>query len=215
VGGNLVNRINLQVLRFSADAAILRQALIGTSSNSLGDFTLVYLTDKLGGAKNQPPVLSMSCARRASLCTSKVPFMAFFRVSTLRWATQMRAILSLIFLVTVSPVSAFAQDNLRTSDPMFKGVELYSWKDSTSGTWSYALLPGTNRNKTLAEIKTPKVTISEVAQLKRRLSNLAEGEHVYWYSGRLQPELSYPDKEVVADIVAFAAEHKVTVDIIK
>jgi hypothetical protein len=127
----------------------------------------------------------------------------------------MRAFLSLIFLVAVTPVLVFAQDNLRAPDPMFKGVELYSWKDSTSGTWSYSLLPGTNRNKTLAEIKAPQVAISKVAQLKRLLSNLAEGEHVYWYLGSLQPELSYPDKEVVDDIVAFAAERKVTVDVIK
>jgi hypothetical protein len=79
-----LNRINLQVLHSSADAAILRHALIGTSSNSLGNFSLVYLSDKLGGTKNQAPVLSTSCARRANLYTLKVPFSAFFRVSTLR-----------------------------------------------------------------------------------------------------------------------------------
>ena len=133
----------------------------------------------------------------------------------LRWASRMRAILPFIFLTMATPLSLLAQDNARTSAPLFKGVELYSWRDSVSGKWAYSLLPGTNRHKKLAEIKDANRAIPDVAQLKQRLANLAEGEQVFWLSGRFPTELAHPDKNVLDDVVQFAAGMKIKVFIIK
>ena len=59
-----------------------------------------------------------------------------------------------------------------------KGYELYSWQDGTD--WRFALLEGTNRLKTLDEIKSPAVTLNDVAALDRTLGTLASGEQVFW-----------------------------------
>jgi hypothetical protein len=70
-----------------------------------------------------------------------------------------------------------------------KGWELYSWFDMACSAHPnvtsapnpdavcFALLPGTNRNKTRAEIvKTP----LGIAQLEVELGKLAKGEEVFW-----------------------------------
>ena len=121
----------------------------------------------------------------------------------------MRATIVVFFLVIAMPLSAFAQVSSRASAPMFKGMELYSWRDSASGAWSFSLLDGTNSNKILSEIKNPKAVIPDVAQLKEHLASLAEGEYVVWSLRSSLLELSYPDQAVVDDLVKFAAEHKV------
>lgn len=128
-----------------------------------------------------------------------------------RYASQMRAILVLTFALITAPLVAFAQNEARPAAPSFKGVELYSWKDSVSGAWSFSLLPGTNRNKGLAEIKEPSRVISSVAQLEEHLVTLAEGEKVFWFLAGFKPGLSYPDQETISRILTFAAKHKITV----
>jgi len=45
---------------------------------------MVFLLKKLGGSKVSSPIESEHSKEVARLDTSKVPFMAFFRVSTLR-----------------------------------------------------------------------------------------------------------------------------------
>ena len=119
-----------------------------------------------------------------------------------------------VFLLTLFlSFSALAQDSTRASTPMFKGMELYSWRDRASGIWSYSLLAGTNRDKKLTEIKNPDVVVYDVAQLKVRLASLAQGEQVFWFITPSSPDLSYPPEAVVDDLVKFAAEHNVALHI--
>ena len=76
-----------------------------------------------------------------------------------------------------------------------KGWEIYSWPGG------FALLPGTNRNKTLTEIKKTPLTLDE---LKRRLGALKKGEEVFWSVGSW-PVLDLPTsdpKDPRAQVVA-------------
>ncbi|MFN8493784.1 MAG: hypothetical protein U0350_39645 [Caldilineaceae bacterium] len=59
-----------------------------------------------------------------------------------------------------------------------KGYELYSWQ--ASGKWYFALVLGTNRLKTMAEITAPGVAVDSVDALRARLSQLGRGEEIIW-----------------------------------
>ena len=64
----------------------------------------------------------------------------------------------------------------RTSQTAFKGMELYSWQDK-DGEWQYAVLEGTNRNKTLDEIQAAPLDLPNV---KNAIAQLAVGESLFW-----------------------------------
>lgn len=117
------------------------------------------------------------------------------------------------FMLMFVPALGFAQEAARAEKPTFKGVELYSWKDPSSGTWRFSLQHGTNRNKTLIEIQDPKQAIPGVSPLLEQVSRLAEGEKVSWFQSRSIPELSYPEVQVVKEIVEFAAKRKIQVEV--
>lgn len=93
------------------------------------------------------------------------------------------------------------------AQPSFKGRELYSWK--RDGHWNFALLMGTNRNKTWTEIE--KADLGDVDQLEKRLDTLPVGEMIFWFhrcdGGTGQ--LSYPPAEVKARIVQACKERKI------
>lgn len=61
-----------------------------------------------------------------------------------------------------------------------KGWELYSWQGS--GDVAFALVPGTNRNKTAIEIKKQALSVDGV---KQKLAGLAKGEEVFWQVGEV------------------------------
>lgn len=86
-----------------------------------------------------------------------------------------------------------------------KGWELYSW--SVDGVWSYSLLVGTNRNKTLDEVQDPITRLADVAALKKQLARLAKGELVFWVMRDIAG-LSLPPEEVIYDIRAFCAQQE-------
>lgn len=71
---------------------------------------------------------------------------------------------------------------------------------------NHSVTSGTNRLKGLDEIKEPSRVIAGVAQFKARLASLAKGEQIFWSLARYERTLSYPEDEVVADLLAFAAE---------
>jgi hypothetical protein len=88
----------------------------------------------------------------------------------------------------------------RLEKPLFKGVELYSWRDGR--VWMFSLLVGTNRNKTEQEIMAKSVVMTGLKPLKVRLATLAVGESVSWSNPEEKP-FAYPSAEVVADLVQF------------
>ena len=115
-------------------------------------------------------------------------------------------------VMALAMYAAFAEAPDRTAQLSFKGVELYSWKDTRSAQWRFSLLQGTNRIKTLAEITNPASAIPDMVALKLRLASLAQGERVYWsVSPQYYSELSFPDPRVVEGLVKFAAERHITV----
>lgn len=118
----------------------------------------------------------------------------------------------LALLIGMLPTAVLGQESLRSSRPAFKGMELYSWRACMSCDWHFSLLSGTNRLKTLAEIREPTKTIPGVAELEQRLSRLAEGELVFWFH-RSRAELSYPAPAIVARIVSFSTQRKITVTV--
>jgi hypothetical protein len=125
--------------------------------------------------------------------------------------TSMRTVV-LVLLLGMLSTAVLGQETPRPSRPAFKGVELYSWRICMSCDWQFALLPGTNRLKTLAEIREPAKAISGVAELEQRLSRLAEGERVFWFHRSLA-ELSYPEPAIVAQVVSFSAQRNITVTV--
>ncbi|HUR97649.1 MAG TPA: hypothetical protein VMZ26_06215 [Pyrinomonadaceae bacterium] len=79
-----------------------------------------------------------------------------------------------------------------------KGYELYSWQ--SSGQWYFALLVGTNRQKTRQEVVSPRARIKGIAGLKRKLDLLPEGEELSWSSHRI-PKMKMPPRSVVDEII--------------
>ena len=59
-----------------------------------------------------------------------------------------------------------------------KGYELYSWPAGQD--WDFALMIGTNRLKSLEEIKSPDHTLHGVEAAKSALRGLPTGEQVFW-----------------------------------
>jgi diacylglycerol kinase len=103
-----------------------------------------------------------------------------------------------------SPVS-------RAEQTAFKGMELYSW--STDGSeWQYAILIGTNRNKTLAEVQAAPLDLQGV---KAAMSQMAVGESLFWLSSVFDPSSSetvnmpLPPQDVVRELQEFALENQI------
>jgi len=76
-----------------------------------------------------------------------------------------------------------------------KGYELYSWQDGNQ--WKFSILVGTNREKTLDEIKSAYVVLSNVEKLKSTLEYFPSGQYVTWSS---RETLSFPPEEVIQQV---------------
>jgi hypothetical protein len=99
-----------------------------------------------------------------------------------------------------------------------KGYELYSWTED--GQWRFALITGTNRNKTAEEIISTINTISQdgwvhirvesIDQIKQVLSRIPQNEYVSWLSGPPPPQggitFSLPPAQIVDDIKQYPAQ---------
>ena len=66
----------------------------------------------------------------------------------------------------------------RTERLAFKGMELYSWQN-VDGDWLFSILFGTNRNKTIKEVKAFVMDISEIEDC---FCNMPVGENIFWLS---------------------------------
>ena len=72
-----------------------------------------------------------------------------------------------------------------------KGYELYSWQDG--GEWKFSVLIGTNRDKTLEEIKSADVVLADVDALLATLEKIPAGQYVTWSS---KETLSFPPQDI-------------------
>ena len=73
-----------------------------------------------------------------------------------------------------------------------KGYELYSWQEGNS--WKFSLLTGTNREKSLDEIKSADVVLSGVEALEAALQQMPAGQYLTWSS---KETLSFPPQDII------------------
>lgn len=109
-----------------------------------------------------------------------------FGPPTLVWQSVMIimfAITAALLLTCWRPVK---DESNRAARPAGKGIEIYSWRPAGEE-WHFSLLPGTNRNKTLFEIKDPEFTVVGTKAIKDKLSRLAKGEFVVWANLTKEP----------------------------
>lgn len=95
-----------------------------------------------------------------------------------------------------------------------KGADLYSWRDHSGYVW-YALLPGTNRTKSIKELTKSKAS---PGYLKQEFKNLPSNTQITWNNivtveDKSKLEFSLPDDKTLNDIVNSAelANLKITV----
>ena len=118
--------------------------------------------------------------------------------------TNFTSCLLLIILALTLPLIG----RCRATHKAFKGMELYSWQDENE-VWQFSVLPGTNRNKTISEVKESPITAKEV---KAKFCQMAKDEQVFWMTNAqdlLTGELytfPLPPKDIIAEISAHAAD---------
>ena len=98
-----------------------------------------------------------------------------------------------------------------TRETAFKGMELYSWQSETDE-WQYAVLVGTNRNKTLEEVQAEPLDLDGV---KESIGRMPAGESLFWVKDVFDAEadqmvtLSFPSEDVIRELQEIAREKKV------
>jgi hypothetical protein len=91
-----------------------------------------------------------------------------------------------------------------------KGYELYSWQDG--GQWYFSVLIGTNRNKTLDEIRSPGSSFKSLDALEAALKTIPAGQWVTWLSGNT---LAFPPDEVVAQVQQVCKDRGLNLNVTK
>jgi len=98
-----------------------------------------------------------------------------------------------------------------------KGYELYSWRLAGQRQWTYVLVTGTNRLKTMEEVTSledvatetgwVRITVQGLEELKALLRRLPQGESVTWIDatdlvegGSGAGQLGLPDAEAIREV---------------
>ena len=76
-----------------------------------------------------------------------------------------------------------------------KGYELYSWQED--GQWKFSVLVGTNREKSLDEIKSTEVVLSGIDTLTATLEKIPAGQYITWSS---RESLSFPPDDIRSQV---------------
>jgi hypothetical protein len=95
----------------------------------------------------------------------------------------------------LSGCGAASQPTVTPFPESMKGYELYSWQDGNQ--WNFSLLVGTNREKTLEEIKAENTVLRGVDALTSALEQMPAGQHITWSS---RETLSFPAEDVIEQI---------------
>jgi hypothetical protein len=111
----------------------------------------------------------------------------------------MNTIRSLFFAVLLgsllSGCGTTAQPTATPFAESMKGYELYSWQDG--GQWKFSVLMGTNREKTLDEIKSADVVLTGVYALTSTLKKIPTGQYITWSS---RETLSLPPDDIRSQV---------------
>ena len=76
-----------------------------------------------------------------------------------------------------------------------KGYELYSWQDGSQ--WKFSLVVGTNREKTIDEIKSADSVLSSVDALQSKLEEIPAGQYITWSS---KETMSLPPDDIIQQV---------------
>jgi len=90
---------------------------------------------------------------------------------------------------------ALSQPTATPFPESMKGYELYSWKDGDQ--WKFSLLVGTNREKTLEEIKSADIVLSGVDELTSTLQKIPAGQYVTWST---RETLFFPPEDILKQV---------------
>ncbi len=107
----------------------------------------------------------------------------------------MKTILACLLVLLLSGCGAAQRTEVPPSAESMKGYELYSWQEGDQ--WVFSLLPGTNRLKTLEEIKSSDTRLPGAEALIARLQKIPAGQYVTWSSGET---LAFPPDEMMRQI---------------
>lgn len=110
----------------------------------------------------------------------------------------MKPVRTFLFILFVSLISACGSASEPPATPFaesMKGYELYSWQEA--GGWKFALLVGTNREKSLEEIKSAETVFSGIDELISALERMPEGQYVTWSS---KETLEFPPDDIIKQI---------------
>ena len=111
----------------------------------------------------------------------------------------MKTIRSLFFSLLLGlALSGCATAEQLTVSPLpesMKGYELYSWEEN--GQWRFSLLVGTNREKTIDEIKSADTILPDVDTLTSTLEKIPSGQFITWSS---KETLSFPPDDMIQQI---------------
>ena len=91
-----------------------------------------------------------------------------------------------------------------------KGYELYSWQDGVQ--WKFSLLTGTNREKTLDEIKSVDTVLLDMDALKFALGNIPSGQYITWSS---KETLSFPPDDILKQVGQICKDKGLNLNITK
>ena len=109
---------------------------------------------------------------------------------------------------------AWSHGGERKTERAPKGVEMYSWQQP-DGAMEYSLLLGTNREKLSAAIRDRSCVMRDLPALKTALSQLAEGERVFWMASCSGGSCSLPGPPVVQELREHAKSLGITLDVIE
>ncbi len=90
---------------------------------------------------------------------------------------------------------AVSQPSATPFPESMKGYELYSWQEGSQ--WRFSLLVGTNREKSLEEIKSADTALPGVDALILALEQMPEGQYITWSS---RETLSFPPDDIIKQV---------------
>ncbi|HEY5138531.1 MAG TPA: hypothetical protein VIJ25_04345 [Methylococcales bacterium] len=126
----------------------------------------------------------------------------------------MKTVQSLLFAILLglllSGCGTAVQPTATELEKSMKGYELYSWQDGSQ--WKFSLLVGTNREKTLDEIKSTDTVLLGVDALKSMLEKVPSGQYVTWSS---KETLSFPPDDIIKQVEQICKDKGLIMNIAK
>lgn len=114
----------------------------------------------------------------------------------------------LLLAVLLSSCRTAAQPVATLPAESMKGYELYSWQEDSQ--WKFSLLIGTNREKTLEEIRASDTTLDGVDALRSTLEGISPGQNITWSVGET---LSFPPDNMIQQVEQIARDQGLELNI--